>query len=129
MSETHSEHTEGHGHDEHHGEHGEGHGDSHGGHGAGHGGHGAEHGHGGGHGHGHDEFAQYLHDAPKQATPEQLSALKRIATESAKKLRAKTRVEAVKAIAALQKDHEIQHELGPLIIRLRVEIIKILEKK
>lgn len=126
MSETHSEHPEEHGHDEHHGEHGNGHGDAHG---SGHGGHGGEHGHGGGHGHGHDEFAQYLHDAPKKPTPEQRAALKRVAEENAKKLRGKPRSVAIQMIETLQKDHDLQHELGPMMIQLRVEIMKILEKK
>jgi hypothetical protein len=139
MSETHSDHKDEHGHDDHHegdtkhGEHGAGHGDAHGGghgaehgHGDAHGGHGAEHGHG--HGHGHDEFAQYLHDPKKKPTPEQRKALRKIAEENAKKLRGKPRAEAIKAIEALQKDHHVQEELGTLIYQLWTEIIKILEK-
>lgn len=141
MSETHSDHKDEHGHDEHHekdkkhgdahgSEHGAGHGDAHGGH-AEHGaGHGAGHGgHGGGHGHhGHSEFDQYKHEPRKPATPEQRAALMRIAAENAKKLRAKNRVEVLRAIEALQKNHDIQQELGPLILQLRIEIFNILEK-
>jgi hypothetical protein len=145
MSETHSDHKDEHGHDEHHegdkkhgdthgSEHGAGHGDAHGGHaehGAGHGAeHGAGHGgHGGGHGHhGHSEFDQYKHEPRKPPTPEQRAALMRIAAENAKKLRAKNRVGVLRAIEALQKNHDIQQELGPLILQLRIEIFNILEK-
>lgn len=144
MSETHSDHKDEHGHDAHHGEdkkhgdahgseHGAGHGSGHDDHGKGHGEHGGGHGEHGGHGHGgghhgHSEFDQYKHAPRKAPTPEQHAALKRIASENAKILRTKARVEVIRAIEALQKNHDIQQELGPLILQLRTEIFNILEK-